>query len=370
MGSAAIPAVIAGGGALLNAFGGKKKPKDQGIYGMTGPDRKQLGSQAFGQINGIYDTDPHTFWGESVPNWSDRMGVTGLPDGGLDWNALTGGGGGGGQIGWNNVHWNPVHWNNVVASLIDRNQPWYKLRPTQDYETGYLSKGKEHLLAQEGDQIRLLRDRAASTGADLSSPALLYQEMLLRKATQQGLADSYRDVELGWLQNALDANETADLSDQGAKNNASIVNSQGQLSAASTNSQGQLSAATANSQGHLSAAAHNSSLGEAAAARRSQAAQYLLGLWDRNQDRDLDRYQLLNNMNMGWQQPIGTKQYDPGPTFTQRLLSGAGSGLGLYSGLGGFSRGRGGTPSTFPTGGLGGGMDMDKLMSGLGIGLG
>lgn len=318
------PLIGAAVGGIAGALG-KPKMKDQGVYPMGKTERGTLAKDAYTQLHGLYETDPNTFWGQGVSDWAGRSQL-GMPEGGLTFDDLMGfggpggGGGGGGFGGGGGASRGSA--SRANASLVDLGSDPYQLDVPSQILAQVIGKGRGILGTQTDKTNRELANRASLQG--LSPAVVAYLQGQSRSTEANALGDLYGDFETSWYEGAL-----------GRQDSARQLNAQLETGVSQTNASLATQASLANAANATQASLARASMGaasaEAAAQRRADASRFALGLWDRNQDRDIDRYAQLNQMNMGWQQPVNQKA--PTQSTFQSILGGAAGGLNLFSGL-------------------------------------
>ena len=302
----------------------KPGAQDLNQYGMGQGNRQQLAGDAYGQLHGIYGSDPNQFWGGKNA-WTTGSGAE--PAGGISWANLIGQGGpGGGGGGWGGGRAGAGSASAAQAAVaMGLEDPTYALDIPKEQEERLLGRANEMGSAQAADSWRRTQDELARSGSS-SSPAALALQGNIERARLKGVADTHRDVKTDWYNSARGLrhgwNQLAtevNVSNAGFKTQAGIANAGNRTSASIAN------------------AGYGSQAAQAAAAREAAASMFLLGQRGEDESRGLQRYGALNSMNMGWQQPQAQKTQTP--SGFSSLMGGLGAGVGMagqVAGMGGF----------------------------------
>jgi hypothetical protein len=297
---------------------------------MDSADRKALAKQASGQIGGIYDTDPKNFWGSTVSDWGAKSGIGGL-DGGMDISALWGGGGGGG--GGGGAKGFSATGFGANAEYVDMRDESMQMLPSERIRQNVYGAQERRGTRQTQNAIRRFRENQTLTGG-IGSPAQSWIEAQMEIENRNSQAEQGNQFE-------TDFSLAAGQRRAGGLMNNSQVGTQASIATAANKTNASIATAGNKTQ----ASSVNAGLAGQAAAREQQGRMFALGLWDKNQDRDLERYGLLNDMNMGWQKPVSAK-VDTQTGFG-KLLSGGASGASAYYSAGG-TYGLGGKKPSYP----------------------
>jgi hypothetical protein len=325
-------------------FGSQPKLTDPNIYAWTSDQRKQAGDAAFNQLGGIYATDPQNFWGGQGA-WTTAGGAAG---GAGDYlSRLFSGefGFGGGASGASAKGFG------ASAGLTDMTDESMQMLPSERLRQNIYGAGQRAMAAQAAGAERSITDRVRTTGSagDLSSPAFLAMMADIKRKSLAAQGEGYAKFEADFSQAA------------GGRRAAGLMsNAQNKTSASIATAGNKTSASIASAQNRTSASIANAGLRGQFAGMASGAALGVLGLAGRDEDRALDRYRLLNDMNMGWQRPVGQKIFSPGSQGQLGNLFNLGSGLSDMLNRGGGKPGMqqgpydtsGGYPGSFDSGGF------------------
>lgn len=246
------------------------KYRDTHIYAGDKKQRKQASDNVYGMNDRIMKSDPNRYWGSNYDDWSRDSGFEG-PPGGMSWAALTGGGGGRASAG------------RATASLVDMNDESFDPVVRAARREAFIGRTRAATEAQTDAAVR--RGNTSAELSGLSPAARALMALKARTAGADTVGNAYEEFAEDAHRNALSRRAEALGGNADRGTNVSISNAQNQTSASQT----------------------NAGLGESAAGRRGAAAQFMMGLWDRNQDRDLERYQGAHNMGMDLVRPTGQK---------------------------------------------------------------
>lgn len=297
------------------------KKEDLNVYPMQGWQRQNLQDQQYREVGRINNTElagPDRFWGSNLTDTFRRTGLDAFaPEGGLGYNDLIGGGPGGGGGGGGGYSPAMAHAGLASASLVDLNTDPFNRNVPADARSNFVGTGRSILSGQANEAIRGMTNRSALTG--LGGNAIPYLTNLLRTQQSEQLGNLYAGFETDWIQKALGRQAEARGLNAQLGTNVSVANAQNQTQVGIANA-GARNAASAQR------AAIGASQSAALSARKSAATELLLGMWDREQNRDLERYALQNKINMGYQSPVGEKTKSPG--WGMQLLQGAGAAAG------------------------------------------
>jgi hypothetical protein len=280
--------------------------KDMNIYGMQQGQRGGLASSAGNQLQGMYNTDPNSFWGGKNA-WTTTGDVQ--PPGGMSWGALTGGGGGG--------HASAGHATASLAKVaMGLDDPTYAIDMPKNEEERLLQKANEEGSAQAGDSWRRMQDSLAQSGGGSTSPAAMALQGQIERQRLAGSANTLRDTRSSW-------NEQS----RGLRNSWNQLATGVNVSNASNLTNVSMGNASNDTQASIA----NGGFASAAAGRSAAAAQFLLGARGADEDRSIQRYTALNGMNMGWQAPNAQKTMTP--SGFSNLMGGLGSAASLAGGF-------------------------------------
>lgn len=385
-------AIGAGIGGLMGLFGGggKSEPQPTNIWAMNEGQRQGLAGMGYDQMGRIYGGDPNAFWGGQGA-WTTAVG------GGDLTGQLMGGGGVSAQgysPGMANAHLaqfygaDPSFGQTFTseADLIDLNSDIYQLEMPDELSKMMGGRIARRTNAQAADAQRGLMDRLrlSGHGGDTSSPWSQSLMANIDRSRLNAIAEANVTGELGWSLPAAERQHgaraqnsqlgtqvgmfNAGQQQQGSQFNAgqqqqtNLFNAGGQMdiskfNAGSQNQIGMFNTGQGNEAARFGAASRQSAQAQNAAMGQA-GAEFLMRMRGSDEDRMLQRYGMLHNMNMDWQRPQAQAQMGPAqPSTMDRILGGVGAGLQLYGGL--KNLGVFGNPSGSPTGG-GGGSLMDK----------
>lgn len=329
-----MQALFGGLGALGGLFG-RNKPQmhDLNLYGMNPTQRTNLADSAYGQLMGMYGMDPGAFWGgqDAWTTGGGNIGEKAMMDYLFARNA--GGGnisfGGGGR----------AHGFVPKASLIDMSDDAFQLMLPDELRENVQGSARRLHTSLAEQQIRDMEDRRRLAGdAEYDAGAEFMNQAAFRNANMR-VAEQVLGVEGAWMPAAANRRGGALGMNAQLGTSASIAGAANRTQASGINA---------------GLGAQYAGMNAQLAALRSGSAQFLMGLRGRDEDRMLQRYGMLNQMNMGWQSPNAQMQFGPQQqNWLQALMGGAGAGFNLYGGLQGLGLFGGG--SSIPGGGMGGG---------------
>lgn len=314
--------------------------KDLSVYPMGKGQRDRLSGAEYDQQMGLYRSDPNRFWGGSFQDWGRDTGLNSLnPAGGLSWGNLTGGsgggpggGGGGGAVGYGASagHATAGH---GAAEYIDLGAEPYQTAMSERIRQGFaghLAQGQD---AQTGAAVRRLNASAALGG--VTPMARQYLEQEARRNAADTIGRETAGFEGDYYRGALDRQATARGTNAQLGTSVSMGNAGNDTQASIANAGNETSASIATAGNRTSASGQNAAIGAASAGQRSaqeaDAARFLLGMYDRGQDRDLERYGMLHNRYMDYQKPVATKVQGPG-WGTSLIGAGVGAAMGYATG--------------------------------------
>lgn len=330
--------------------------KDLNVYPMSKAHRRAVDDSEFNQQQNLYATDPNRFWGSSIGQWGNDTGLGSmLPGGGLSWGNLTGGGGGGGggAVGYA-AHAGHSTAGHGAAEYIDLNAEPYQTAMNEGIRQGFVGHLRQGQNAETGAAIRRLDQLKAMGG--LGPMARAYLEGEQRRQSADTIGRETAGFEGDYYRSALDRQAGARGQNAQMGTSVSMANAQNDTSSSIANAQNDTSASIATAGNRTSASGQNAAIGaasrEAAAGREADAARFMLGMYDRSQDRDLMRYDMLHNRFMDYQKPVGQLTQQPG--WGSRLI-GAGLGIAANIAMPGFGAMTGlGKAGSIIRGGLGG----------------